>query len=179
MPEVEIRPAVSADIPALCALDHHYHTNYVWQMERAFEDDHVSVTFREIRLPRSVRVDYPRFPRELQETWMNASEVILAAMGGVPVGYLVLTEQLSPATAWVRDLVVTEKERRKGIAAALLLSAQDWAIRRGYRRMILEMQSKNYPAIRLALKLGYEFSGYHDQYFANQDIALFFARYLR
>ncbi len=179
MPEVEIRPAVSADIPTLMALDHHYHTNFVWQMDRAFENGQVTVIFREIRLPRSLRVDYPRPPKGLPESWKGASELLLAAMAGEPVGYILLTEQLSPATAWVRDLVVDEKVRRKGIATALLLSAQDWATRRRYRRMILEMQSKNYPAIRLALKLGYEFSGYHDQYFANQDIALFFARYLR
>lgn len=179
MPEIEIRPAVSADIAHLVALDHHYTTHFVWQMDRAFDEGQVSTTFREIRLPRAVRVEYPRPARELLESWKDASELLLASLAGEPVGYLYLTEQLSPATAWVRDLVVTEKLRRKGIAAALLLTAQDWATRNKYRRMIVEMQSKNYPAIKLALKLGYEFCGYHDQYFVNQDIALFFARYLR
>jgi RimJ/RimL family protein N-acetyltransferase len=41
------------------------------------------------------------------------------------------------------------------------------------------MQSKNHPAIQLAHKLGFEFCGYNDHYFSNQDIALFFSRPLR
>jgi RimJ/RimL family protein N-acetyltransferase len=38
------------------------------------------------------------------------------------------------------------------------------------------LQSKNLPAIRLAQKFGYEFCGYNDQYYINQDVALFFAK---
>jgi GNAT superfamily N-acetyltransferase len=76
-------------------------------------------------------------------------------------------------------LVVVPSARRKGIASALILAAQDWARRRNDRRMILELQSKNTPAIRMALKLGFEFCGYNDHYYLNQDIALFFTQFLR
>ena len=38
------------------------------------------------------------------------------------------------------------------------------------------MQSKNYPAIHLALNQGYAFCGYNDHYYSTQDIALFFVR---
>jgi hypothetical protein len=31
----------------------------------------------------------------------------------------------------------------------------------------------------MALKIGYEFGGYQDQYYTNQDTALFFNRFLR
>jgi len=34
------------------------------------------------------------------------------------------------------------------------------------------------PAVRLVQKMGFEFSGYHDRYYANQDIALFFTKRL-
>jgi ribosomal protein S18 acetylase RimI-like enzyme len=47
------------------------------------------------------------------------------------------------------------------------------------RRIILEMQPKNYPAIKLTQKLGFELCGYNDHYYANQDIALFFSKWLR
>jgi len=40
--------------------------------------------------------------------------------------------------------------------------------------MILEMQSKNYPAISLARKMGFVFSGYSDRYYPDREIALFF-----
>jgi len=79
----------------------------------------------------------------------------------------------------VIDVVVREDNRGKGIGTALILAAQDWGMERNCRRAIVEMQSKNYPAIQLIRKLGYEFCGYSDQYYLNQDIALFFARMLR
>jgi RimJ/RimL family protein N-acetyltransferase len=60
-----------------------------------------------------------------------------------------------------------------------VLAAQDWASQRNLLRMILETQSKNYAAIHLAMKLGYEFCGYNDQYYASRDIVLFFARFLK
>jgi ribosomal protein S18 acetylase RimI-like enzyme len=69
--------------------------------------------------------------------------------------------------------------RRQGVASALLGAAQDWASARSHRRLILEMQSKNVPGIRLAQKFGYEFCGYNDHYYLNQDVALFFAKALK
>jgi GNAT superfamily N-acetyltransferase len=179
MPEIEIRPAVSTDIQALVNLAHSYQTNYVWQMDRTMEDGQVIARFREVRLPRLVRVEYPNPGTWLLEGWKQQPALLVAVFAGDPVGYICLTEQLSAGSAWVKDLVVGEKLRRKGIATALLLAAQDWAGQHRYRRLILEMQSKNNPAIRMALKLGYDFCGYNDHYYANQDIALFFARYLR
>jgi len=41
------------------------------------------------------------------------------------------------------------------------------------------MQSKNNPAIRMANKLGFSFCGFRDHYFPNQDLALFFSRFVR
>jgi GNAT superfamily N-acetyltransferase len=55
-----------------------------------------------------------------------------------------------PKTIWITDLAVREDTRRKGIASGLVVSAQDWAVQRGMRRVIIEMQSKNYPAIKMA-----------------------------
>jgi ribosomal protein S18 acetylase RimI-like enzyme len=95
------------------------------------------------------------------------------------VGYIAVEECISPKTAWITDLVVDVEARRKGIASALVLAAQEWGRRRRNRRVILEMQSKNFAGARLASKLGFEFCGYNDHFYSNQDIALFFAQYLR
>ncbi len=81
--------------------------------------------------------------------------------------------------AWITDLAVERSYRRQGIASALVLGAQNWALSKGLRRGIIEMPSKNFPAINLALKLGYEFCGYNDQYYASQDVTLFFGRALK
>jgi hypothetical protein len=61
----------------------------------------------------------------------------------------------------------------------LILAAQSWALQRNDNKALLEIPSKNNPAIRLAQKQGYEFCGYNDQYYVTKDIALFFGRSIR
>jgi GNAT superfamily N-acetyltransferase len=89
------------------------------------------------------------------------------------------TKGLAPQTAWITDLAVVHRLRRQGVASALILAAQQWARQKGYHRLVLEMQPKNYPAICMALKLGFDLCGYNDRYYPNHDIALFFAKFLR
>jgi ribosomal protein S18 acetylase RimI-like enzyme len=98
--------------------------------------------------------------------------------GPDPIGYISMVERGS-AVVWVSDLVVGAQARRQGVASALLLAAQDWSSARGARRLMLEMQAKNLPAIRMAQKHGYEFCGYNDHYYLTQDVALFFVRALK
>ena len=95
------------------------------------------------------------------------------------MGYLCAMEVRASSVVSVTDLVVAPEQRRKGAASALLLSAQTWAGERGMQRLLLEMQSKNHGCIRLAQKLGYDFCGYNDQYYATQDVALFFGRAIK
>ncbi len=179
MPEIEIRPANEADIPSMGALDHNYTSDYAWQMEIQVEENQVGINFREIRLPRSVRVEYPRPPASLAQDWSQRSGLIVSQFNGEVVGYISLNLNIAPATAWVTDLVVLRRLRRQGIGSALVLAGQEWGLQHGSRRIVLEMQPKNYPAIHLASKLGFDFCGYNDRYYANHDIGLFFGKPLR
>lgn len=175
MPQIEICPASNQDLEKLAGLDHTYQTSYVWQMDRSLEEGQIATFFREIRLPRSVRVEYPHTQTRLLETLPQAT-VLAALYKSNLVGYVSVKEQVIPQSAWISDLMVTEKLRRQGIGTALTLAAQDWAMNKNLKRIFLEMQSKNYPAIKFAMKIGFEFSGYNDHYYTNQDIALFFTR---
>ena len=175
----EIRPAVANDIPRLIALDHSTTSDYVWQLELRRETAQVSATFREVRLPRTVDVKYPRDPSALSDEWKRRDAVLVAMKDDILVGYVCAVEERASTVAWVTDLVVMPEFRRKGAASALLMAAQDWALERGVRRLILEMMSKNQGCIRLAQKFGYEFCGYNDQYYPTQDVALFFGRALK
>jgi GNAT superfamily N-acetyltransferase len=172
----EVRPANANDIPRLMALDHSCLSDYVWQLELRRESGQVTANFREVRLPRSVEVKYPRDSRALADEWSRRDLVLAAVHNGMPVGYLCAVRGSAPAVAWVTDLAVAPDQRRKGAASALLTATQAWALERGVRRLVLEMQSKNQAYIRLAQKFGYDFCGYNDQYYPTQDVALFFGR---
>lgn len=178
MAKIDIRPAISTDIPKMISLDHNYATGHVWQMTLDLTDLQTQVSFREVRLPREVHVNYPRIPRRLLDDWTKRDLLLLAEEDGIVRGYISVRLGLAPASAWVEDLAVDRIYRRNGIASALVLAAQDWCGKKGIHRLTLEMQPKNYPAIQFAYKLGFEFSGYNDQYYRDQEIAIFFSSYL-
>lgn len=179
MPAVEVRTALLSDMIVIQSFNPCSQTPYVWQMERLMDEGQWSIHFREIRLPRPVTIEYPRSADYMQPSWFEGATILVALLNDIQVGFLRMKPHQSPKTAWITDLVVREDMRRQGIASVLVIAAQDWASKHDMRRGILEMQSKNFPAIRMALKLGYEFCGYNDHYYANQDIAVFFAKYLR
>ncbi len=179
MPNIEIRPAIVSDIDALIALEHNYTSDYVWQMNFSQEDEQVEIRFREIRLPRSIQVAYPNDPQELADSWTARDALIVAVMDGEAVGYISLDQNTHLQTTRVTDLTVTRHLRRKKIGSTLVIAAQEWAVHRESQRIILEFQPKNYPAIQMARRLGFELCGYHDHYFSNHDIAIFFSKWVR
>ena len=179
MPPFEIRPASPHDLTPLMAMDHSCFSDYVWQLELRREASQITSGFREVRLPRSIKVTYPRDPMSLSEQWNKRDGLLVATAEAIPVGYLAMVEERTSALIRITDIVVAPEHRRQGAASSLLTAAQSWAMDRKIQRMILEMQSKNHPCIRLAQKFGYEFCGYNDQYYPTQDVALFFARALK
>jgi GNAT superfamily N-acetyltransferase len=179
MSSLEIRPAIANDLPRLMAIDHSCLSDYVWQLDLRRDAGQVTSNFREVRLPRSIVVTYPRDPMSLADEWNRRDLVLVAIYEENPVGYLCAVQERTSAAARVIDIVAAAERRRQGVASALLAAAQTWGLERGVRRLILEMLSKNQPCIRLAQKFGYDFCGYNDQYYPTQDVALFFGRALK
>jgi ribosomal protein S18 acetylase RimI-like enzyme len=176
--QVTIRPASEDNLQGLLGLDHGYSTDYVWQMEVEQGAPKMGARFREARLPRPMQVVYPRSKEQIEREWKQRAAILVALNGETAVGYVGISLGLAPGAAWLTDLVVGASHRRKGIGSRLALAAQAWAREKGMDRLVLEMQSKNHPAIKLAQKLAFEFAGYNDRYYQNQDIALFFAKRL-
>jgi ribosomal-protein-alanine N-acetyltransferase len=170
-----IRPAVSSDIDALIALDHGFSTDHVWQLSYSQEAEGMSVAFREVRLPRTMQVNYPRQPERLADEWTSKSGVLIGVLEDRPIGYLTVLEGPAEDTAWITDIVIDLRYRRMGIATRLLQFAKEWCLERGLTTMFMEMQSKNYPAICLAQKANFTFAGYSDRYYPDLEIVLFFA----
>ncbi len=179
MPEIQIRPAVATDLPRLMAMDHFCSSDYVWQLDVRKETGQVTTALREVRLPRSVRVDYPRNPFALADDWKHNGILLAGLLGEQLAAYLHFREQVSAGYIWVTDLAVAVNARRQGLGTALLLAAQEWASERNYRKVFVETIAKNHPAICLFQKNGFEFCGYNDLYYATHDVALFFGRSIR
>ncbi len=177
MPELEIRSTISTDLARLAALDHSVQTDYVWQLALSRESAQVNVALNEVRLPRAVQVEHPRPAKDLPDTW-HLRPMLSAMIGMEAVAYIRFTDVIVPSAVWITDLVVARPLRRHGLGRKLISAAEAWGKGRGLRRAIIEVQSKNQPAIRMILKMGYEFCGYNDQYYATRDVALFFARSL-
>lgn len=180
MPEILIRPAVETDIAVLLSFEHDYTSDYVWQMDiRQDEEFEINLQFRQIRLPRTVKVEYPRQYKSLKQDWKNRPGLLVASLQDQVIGYISLMTGTPPGIVWGTDLVVQQAFRRQGVASALVMAAQTWTRQHERNCLILEMQSKNHAAISLAKKLGYDFCGYNDRYYSNRDIVLFLAKTVR
>ncbi len=198
MPVISVQAAGEEDLRSLVELDHRYSSSYVWQMEVEHNRDagRVTTIFHQVRLPREVRVEYPRPPSALLLSDLERNPVLLARLvrgayendltrqiggpeGGpetFPVGYAALALDRTPGAVWITDLVVDRPARRCGIAISLMESVAEWTAHLDCSKLLVEMQPKNYPAIQLVLKLGFEFCGYNDTHFANQETAIFFKK---
>lgn len=175
---IEIHTLEESDAAKAADFDHSYHTDHVWQMKIQTDGPQIDLAFREVRLPRSMHVEYPYALEDSNQYRRPVTSAFMAEVNSDAAGYIKLSLGRAPLAAWISDLAVLRRLRRQGIATALVLKAQKWAREQDCSRIVMEMQSKNYPAICLAKKLGFDFSGFSDQYYANQDIALFFTRRL-
>ncbi len=176
---LEIRVAVSADIVSLAGMNHTCSSEYVWQLDLDKNTSEFNIVLREVRIPRSVQVQYPRDHLLLADVWKESALTLVAISEGVPLGYIRFLEQEAAESVWILDLAVATEARRKEVATTLIQSAEDWAVQRRNRQLFIEMSSKNHPAISLAKKMGFSFSGYNDHYYATQDVALFFGKLLK
>ena len=171
---MKVRPAVPADLKQCAGLDHHYTTERVWQMNRREDNGEVVISFHSVRLPRSMRVRYPRDPARLWDDWRQWDGFLVAEEEGYIRGYLGMQSHPAEERGWIRDLVVGRPYRRLGIGTELLRKAMEWAAELKLHHLTVEMQSKNYPAISFCEKHGFHFCGFNEFHYPSQDIALFF-----
>lgn len=170
-----IREGDLKDLNACVLIDNSYVTDYVWQVqaeERPYEE--IVITFRTVRLPRSMRVRSRRDTDYLLEDWQREECFLVAQEGDEIRGYLDMTVQAWHRTGWINDMAVSKRYRRQGIGTTLLRAAVRWAKDHELRAVMLETQTKNYPAISFYRKHGFTFCGFNDDYYTNQDIAVFF-----
>ena len=178
MNKIFVRSARADDLPQCLEIDPNFSTDHVWQMESRSETGQISVAFRSARLPRSMQVTYPRDAKSRAANWPTCATMLVATQDHRLVGYAAISKHAPQSAAWLDDLVVAPAARHDGVGTALLEAASRWGRAQKLKWLILEMQTKNYPAICFCQKHGLTFCGFSDRHFPNQDIALFFAQAL-
>jgi RimJ/RimL family protein N-acetyltransferase len=97
--------------------------------------------------------------------------LLVAEADGALVGRLSIARDPHPSSAHVADLglMVLASHRRRGIGAALLEAAEDWAHSAGVTKLELHVFPHNTPAIALYEKHGYEREGHRRDHYRRPD----------
>jgi ribosomal protein S18 acetylase RimI-like enzyme len=177
-----IRDALETDLDACLSLDASYSTDYVWKMNLAAEADSLTVRFQRERLPRTVEAASPADADQLTFALRSDIGFVVAADKENPefiIGYLIVGYDALHAIGRVQGLLVSRLYRQLGIGTRLLGVARKWAAEQGAAQLVVETRTKNYPAITFLQNRGFTFCGFNDQYYRDQDIAIFFGQGLR
>ena len=88
---------------------------------------------------------------------------LVASVGGVVAGLVALARPTGLASNThvfeIRDLAVSPRFQRQGVASALLAAARVWVAERGGRRITLRVLSTNPGAVALYRASGFELEG--------------------
>ena len=177
------RDGLESDIPACLRLDHSYETDHVWQMTVHHDDSRqYEILFRIERLPRLIDIEQYADEQRLRSVIEEEQCFLVAVDREIRtdvLGYLTMRHDRDYKIGWVRDLHVGRPYRRRTIGSRLLKIARAWAKERGITRLMIEIGTKNVPALRFCEDMGFTFCGFNDKYYLNQDIAVFFSQTLR
>jgi ribosomal protein S18 acetylase RimI-like enzyme len=158
------------------ALDHSYTTTHAWQFGEQEEGGTLSFALRPVRLPRRAHIAYPKPVDRLMDDWRKGPCFFVAREGGAIWGYVDLRPQRWQRAGWIEHLVVAPQRRREGIGSALLTRAAQWAMAHHLDQLMADVPTSNHAAICFLQAHHFAFCGFHDRYYANRDIALFFSK---
>ena len=170
----DIRPLVMVDPPLLERLiTAGYTSTEAYQVVREETRDRIRFELRLIRLNQPV---VKRYPLDAQ---MIARYTELAATGhafGAFVDEACVGIALCEPHAWNASLFIHEFRiapdfQRMGIGRALMAAVEEHARAEGMRRVVLETQTTNVPAIRFYRALGFTLDAVDISLYSNDDLA--------
>lgn len=175
---LRIRAMREGDWEACLALDVSYETETAWQMDDLGSEGEWGGRFREVRLPRTQRIEPALPPEARAEEWAHSDVFWVAAEGRRIRGYLALVLEPGHGQARIVDLAVDADHRRRGVGTTLLQHAAGWCLRKGIAQLILACPLKAQPAMAFARRHHFAFCGYQEAYWPGQEVVLFFRKRL-
>ena len=97
------------------------------------------------------------------------SEIIVADIGAMVVGYVVLVYREEEAK--IMSIAVKKEFRRRGIGKMLLREAIKKAREKGAKRLLLEVRVSNIAAQELYKKFGFRVAGVIESYYSDGESA--------
>jgi ribosomal-protein-alanine N-acetyltransferase len=104
--------------------------------------------------------------------------MLVATRGGRPIGYAVLLTRRGGHSGRLYSIAVAGEEAGRGVGSRLLAAAEEAAIKRGARRLHLEVRADNSSAVSFYERLGYKPSGQRPGYYEDGMTAQLFTRHL-
>ncbi len=175
---MDIRAGDLTDLNACLAIDDSYETEYVWQMEEQIRSGSVSVAFRLAHLPRPMKVSGVVFQDDLTRSLEKDNALFVADNGSVR-GFVDISMSQWNQVAHINSLVVALLYRKQGIGDHLLREAIEWARGEKARIVLMDISTKNHPAVCFVQKRGFTFCGFNDRIYPNRDIAVSYALEVR
>lgn len=169
-----VRNVRDTDWESCLSIDLSYETDIAWQMDEVQDAGEWHVSFREIHLPRTLRIQPVCGGDSMLKSWQSRDSFWVAVEQRGVIGYLGLDVDHARHQAQIIDLAVTPQFRRQGVATTLLGRAMEWCMRYRVQQVVLICPLRAYPAVNFALKHRFAFCGFQDAYWPGQEVALFF-----
>ena len=176
---IYIRRPTLHDLNECAKLDASYTTQKVWQMTLHNEPQRLQVQFHLVYLPRPMRVPAPQDDFNLAKAWQRGDGIFAAHEGRLILGYIHLEMDPVTKTGYIRRHVVAPAYRRQSIGAALLTRVMAWGRERKLRGFLVELSTKNDPAIQFYLAQGFHFTGFSEEFWGRQEILMRLSRVVR
>ena len=104
------------------------------------------------------------------QDYKGDSEIFFAFIDGEETGQLQIELQDFSKSMRVWDIDVWPSFRRMGVGTALIEKCMERARESGARRIVLETQSSNLPAINFYRKMGFDLIGLDGSHYHNDDM---------
>ena len=104
------------------------------------------------------------------EHYKGESEVYLAYIDKQEAGLLQIEHQTHNNSLRIWDIYVHKEHRKRGVGTALMNRTRERATELEARRIILETQSCNMPAVTFYRKYGFQLAGVDVTNYSNDDI---------
>ena len=174
-----VRAVRDDDWEGCLEIDTSYETEFAWQMDEVHSGKEWHVSFREIHLPRTLRIESGISSEHLLKSWQNRDQFWVAIEHREVIGYLGLDVDMARYQARVMDLAVAPQHRRQGAASGSLPAPRNGASASTSTNSSLCAHSRPIPAISFANKHRFAFCGFQDSYWPGQEVALFFRQRVR